>query len=266
MPELPEVETTKNSLAPLIGKTVSDVLVYQPKLREMMPCDLSCLLGKKLLEITRRAKYLLLRFEDVHDCLVIHLGMSGSLQQYTNMDKRKHDHLIVDFGDIRLHYHDPRRFGLVLWAGDCHRYFKNLSVEPLSDDFDGEYLWSVCQKSKKPIKSLIMNQAVVVGVGNIYATESLFLSNILPMRASYTLTLADCQRLVGHIKAILHKAIAQGGSTLKDFAVGAGQTGYFAQTLYAYGQKGKPCVYCHLPLENIVIDGRASVFCGSCQR
>lgn len=264
MPELPEVETTKTSLDPLIGKKVCAVTVYQPRLREMI-ADLSVIIGKTLSGVDRRAKYLLLSFDGVDDRLVIHLGMSGSLQQYPNIDKRKHDHAIIDFGDVKLHYHDPRRFGMIIWETDAQKYFKNLSVEPLSTAFNGKFLYDCCQKSTKPIKSLIMNQQVVVGVGNIYATESLFLAKISPKRASNTLSLDDCKRLVKHIKQILKKAIEQGGSTLKDFTVGAGKTGYFTQTLYAYGQAGKPCTICHLPLETTKIDGRASVFCISCQ-
>lgn len=267
MPELPEVETTKLSLAPLIGARVTDVAVHQPRLREIMPDDLDRLIGATLIDVTRRAKYLILTFAqgDYHEHLVVHLGMSGSLQQYHDTPKRKHDHLMMGFGDITLHYHDPRRFGMIVWQKDSTKYFAKLGLEPLSDEFSADYLWQICQTRTRPIKSIIMDQAVVVGVGNIYATESLFLSRIHPATSANLLNYEQIKTLVAHIKSILQKAITQGGSTLKDFTVGAGKAGYFTQTLYAYGRHGKPCINCNLPLETIKIQGRASVFCPSCQ-
>ncbi len=268
MPELPEVETTKLSLAPLIGKCITDITIHQPRLREMMPNDLDRLVGATLVDVIRRAKYLILTFVkgDTHEQLVIHLGMSGSLQQYSNLPKRKHDHLLMRFGETTLHYHDPRRFGMVIWQKDSAKYFNKLGLEPISDEFSADYLWRICQARTRPIKSIIMDQSVVVGVGNIYATESLFLSHIHPATSAHLLSKKQIKTLVTHIKSILQKAITQGGSTLKDFTVGAGKAGYFAQTLYAYGRQGKPCINCSLPLESIKIDGRASVFCPSCQK
>lgn len=268
MPELPEVETTKSSLMPLCQQTVEEVHTYQPRLREPVPKDLNQLIGMTLIDVVRRAKYLILSFahHDIHKQLVIHLGMSGSLQQYHHMPKRKHDHVIINFGNIQLHYHDPRRFGMIAWQEDCTNYFKRLGPEPLESDFVAKYLWQICQMRMRPIKSIIMDQSIVVGVGNIYATESLFLSGIHPATPANLLTYDSIALLVMHIKAILQTAIAQGGSTLKDFTVGAGITGYFAQTLHAYGRQSKPCPHCHMPIESIKIDGRASAFCPSCQK
>lgn len=271
MPELPEVETTKASLAPLLGKTVSDTAVSGFRLREPI-ADVSCLVGATFVEARRRAKYLLLDFKKANHTtsLLVHLGMSGSLQQHKDLLARKHDHVIWYFGDIALHYHDPRRFGIVAWQQDALRYLDKLGVEPLSQEFCAEYLYGMIHKHpnkpvSRPIKAFIMEQSVVVGVGNIYATESLFLAKIHPSTPACAVSKDQLTVLVGHIKEVLSKAITLGGTTLRDFTVGEGKTGYFAQTLLAYGRQGLPCVNCHLPLENQKIVGRASVFCPSCQ-
>ncbi|MDO5651889.1 MAG: bifunctional DNA-formamidopyrimidine glycosylase/DNA-(apurinic or apyrimidinic site) lyase [Moraxella sp.] len=303
MPELPEVETTKASLAPLLGQTVRTVDVHQPKLREMMPTDLDSLCGFVLSDVRRRAKYLLLDFVQTannrHKTLLIHLGMSGSLQQHATDDgtpnTRKHDHLVMTFGNgagniTALHYHDPRRFGIITWATNddfiddkdsaSERYLSHLGVEPLDDAFNGEYLhayiWRLNQANKnspktpkkpitKPIKALIMEQTVVVGVGNIYAAESLFLSGIHPATPANRLDETTINHLVSNIKTILANAITQGGTTLKDFTVGNGKTGYFQQVLHVYGRDGKPCTTCGTSLANVKIAGRASVYCPTCQ-
>ncbi|MDO4440950.1 MAG: bifunctional DNA-formamidopyrimidine glycosylase/DNA-(apurinic or apyrimidinic site) lyase [Moraxella sp.] len=293
MPELPEVETTKKSLEPLLGQTITAVHVHQPKLRYMMPHDLDSLVGFCLSSVERRAKYLLLHFYHAKDnsrkVLLVHLGMSGSLQQHPISDDtpaaRKHDHLIISFGAVALHYHDPRRFGIILWAdNDAHiddkdnakdRFLTHLGVEPLDDAFNGDYLYGHIHRTptsgkaakaiSKPIKTLIMDQAVVVGVGNIYAAESLFLSGIHPAKPANQVSKEQIDDLVKHIKHILAKAIEKGGSTLRDFTVGGGKTGYFQQTLLAYGNHGKPCTVCGTTLENQKIGGRASVYCPHCQ-
>lgn len=293
MPELPEVETTKNSLTPLLGQTIVAVFINQPKLREMMPSDLSTLIGFKFVKVVRRAKYLLLEFYHQQDncqkTLLVHLGMSGSLQQHPTDDgapnTRKHDHLIITFADhagtvSALHYHDPRRFGMIIWASNddfihphdtkANKYLEHLGIEPLDDGFDTHYLYNIIHHAgkkpiSKPIKALIMEQTVVVGVGNIYAAESLFLSKIHPAMPANQLDQTQIALLVSHIKAILQKSITQGGSSLKDFTVGNGKTGYFQQTLLVYGRAGQPCTICHTPLENIKIGGRASVYCPHCQ-
>lgn len=267
MPELPEVETTKLSLKPLIGKTINDIYLSGCRLRELVPDNLDELVGATFVRAVRRAKYLILSFDKDGQMLdlLIHLGMSGSLQQHPNTTPRKHDHVIFGFGDVRLHYHDPRRFGMVMWSKDAQRYLDKLGVEPLDDAFDVKHLLKFTQKTQKPIKTLIMEQSVVVGVGNIYAVESLFLSGIHPATPANTLSQDKLAMLVENIKMILARSIEQGGSTLKDFTVGAGKTGYFQQTLLAYGRADKPCVNCQEPLQNIKIGGRASVYCPHCQ-
>lgn len=309
MPELPEVETTKTSLAPLLGQRIIDIKVFQPKLRWAMPDNLDSLIDYTLDSVERRAKYLILNFlpllpnDDsaaaqtatlVPRQLLVHLGMSGSLQQQSyGTEKRKHDHLIIVFKGVnntkvQLHYYDPRRFGSVLWHKDYSaKLLDHLGPEPLSDEFTADYLYQLIQRSnlldhsadtvaignakskKQPIaraiKSVIMEQQVVVGVGNIYATESLYLSAIHPATPAHQLSHAQMIVLVDHIKVILQKAIALGGSTLRDFTVADGQTGYFQQTLNVYGRQGETCPHCDAVLENIKINGRASVFCPNCQ-
>jgi formamidopyrimidine-DNA glycosylase len=219
--------------------------------------------------------------------------MSGSLQQHSyGTDKRKHDHLVVTFSSAdnsqtQLHYYDPRRFGSVLWFKDYgSKLLDHLGPEPLSADFTADYLYHLIQRldnpnqtsdnniahktnSKQPIKraikSVIMEQQVVVGVGNIYATESLYLSGIHPATPANEVSHEQIVILVEHIKAILKKAITLGGSTLRDFTVASGQTGYFQQTLNVYGRQGETCPHCDTLLENIKLNGRASVFCPNCQ-
>lgn len=305
MPELPEVETTKTSLAPLLEQRLTAIKVFQPKLRWPMPDDLNDLINHTLQNVERRAKYLILTFIPNADLiensqiafdnnslphqrqLIIHLGMSGSLQQHPfGTDKRKHDHLVVTFDNVdgiqsQLHYHDPRRFGAVLWYKDYSaKLLNHLGPEPLSAEFTADYLYHLIQRSsndetmdkrtkKRPItravKSVIMEQQVVVGVGNIYATESLYLAAIHPATPAHELSYNQIAILVNHIKMILQRAIELGGSTLRDFTVASGQTGYFQQTLNVYGKQGKSCPHCDTALNNIKLNGRASVFCPSCQ-
>ena len=305
MPELPEVETTKTSLTPLLGQKVTAIKIFQPKLRWVMPDDLDALVDYVLDSVERRAKYLILNFSSTVSNitpqadrpktrqLLIHLGMSGSLQQLSyGTDKRKHDHLVIEFTNTnnersQLHYYDPRRFGSVLWYQDYgSKLLDHLGPEPLSDAFTADYLYHFIQRTKstennkavetaisnkpsrpitRPIKSVIMEQQVVVGVGNIYATESLYLSGIHPATPAHHLSYDQITTLVGHIKTILQKAIKLGGSTLRDFTVADGQTGYFQQTLNVYGRQGESCPSCNTPLDNIKLNGRASVYCSNCQ-
>ncbi|MGP5548946.1 bifunctional DNA-formamidopyrimidine glycosylase/DNA-(apurinic or apyrimidinic site) lyase [Psychrobacter alimentarius] len=305
MPELPEVETTKTSLTPLLGQKITDIKIFQPKLRWVMPDDLDALVDYVLDSVERRAKYLILNFSSTVSNitpqadrpktrqLLIHLGMSGSLQQLSyGTDKRKHDHLVIEFTNTnnersQLHYYDPRRFGSVLWYQDYgSKLLDHLGPEPLSDAFTADYLYHFIQRTKsteknkavetaisnkpsrpitRPIKSVIMEQQVVVGVGNIYATESLYLSGIHPATSAHHLSYDQITTLVGHIKTILQKAIKLGGSTLRDFTVADGQTGYFQQTLNVYGRQGEACLHCQTILENVKLNGRASVYCSLCQ-
>lgn len=272
MPELPEVETTKKSLEPLLNFEIKNIEVYQPKLRWQVAENLDKLIGFKLTNIERRAKYLILTFTQSAQIekLIIHLGMSGSLQQLACTEpKRKHDHVVFSFQDneTTLNYHDPRRFGAILWHDDyAQKLFDHLAPEPLSEAFSAKYLQQRCQKTSKNIKSIIMDQQYVVGVGNIYATESLFLSGIHPLETANNLSSAQFDTLVDHIKAVLSTAIKQGGSTLNDFTFSDGKTGYFQQTLLVYGRKGEPCTVCGQTLESIKITGRASCFCPNCQK
>lgn len=309
MPELPEVETTKTSLSPLHGQQVVDIQVFQPKLRWAMPDDLGSLIHHTLVSVERRAKYLILNFSpstpDDGSCsqhahikepkkLLVHLGMSGSLQQHEHAtEKRKHDHLLITFRDTdnnktQLHYYDPRRFGSVLWYRDYRaKLLDHLGPDPLSEAFTADYLYHLIQRTTAPndsndtaaasttkskkqpiaraIKSVIMEQQVVVGVGNIYATESLYLSGIHPATPAHQLSYDQLLVLVAHIKDILLKAIELGGSTLRDFTVASGTTGYFQQTLNVYGRQGEACPHCDTPLKNIKLNGRASVYCANCQ-
>ena len=201
--------------------------------------------------------------------------MSGSLQQHPlGFDKRKHDHVILTFNDgkklTQLHYHDPRRFGMLLWLDDYEdKLITHLGVEPLSEDFSADYLYHHIHNRKKPIerpiKSVIMAQEIVVGVGNIYATESLFLSKIHPLTPAHLISHEQLTTLVAHIRQVLQTSIEKGGSTLKDFTVADGKTGYFQQTLLVYGHKGGDCPSCGTTIDNVKINQRASTFCPTCQ-
>ncbi len=272
MPELPEVETTKNGITPhILNKTISSVLVHQSKLRWRIPDDLSEKLSSlTVLKIERRAKYLLIEFTT--GTLIIHLGMSGSLRVYLPdeaTDAKKHDHVEWYFSDgTVMRYHDPRRFGAVLWfegAIEFHPLLEKLGPEPLSEAFTASYLFEKLQKQKRMLKMAIMDNAVVVGVGNIYANESLFASNLLPTRPANQITLEECTRLVGNIKNILQAAIAAGGSTLRDFVNSDGTSGYFQQSYHVYGRQGMLCHVCQDTIANQKIGQRASFYCPTCQ-
>ncbi|TEU30277.1 bifunctional DNA-formamidopyrimidine glycosylase/DNA-(apurinic or apyrimidinic site) lyase [Alkanindiges illinoisensis] len=275
MPELPEVETTKTSLQPLLGQTVTHVQVRQHSLRWPVPDDLSKLTGQKLLRLERRAKYILAHFDK--DALLLHLGMSGSFSICNAQDElRKHDHVVLQFSDgqfgdnegqiTELRYHDPRRFGCMLWLENgTHTLLSKLGPEPLDNEFDANYLASKLKGKSTAIKVAIMDNAVVVGVGNIYATESLFNTGIHPARPAHSLTMPEIEKLVLEIKRILKQAIDLGGSTLRDYTNAMGENGYFQQTLLAYGRAGELCVNCDTELENLKLGQRASVFCPCCQ-
>ncbi|MGE8537717.1 MAG: bifunctional DNA-formamidopyrimidine glycosylase/DNA-(apurinic or apyrimidinic site) lyase [Acinetobacter sp.] len=266
MPELPEVETTKTSLLPLLEQRVKRVEVRQSSLRWPIPVNIEKLVGQKLLQLTRRSKYILAEFE--HDTMLWHLGMSGSFRLCDhNEELRKHDHLIIQFDDIELRYHDPRRFGCILWldAQSQSKLIDTLGPEPLSENFNAQYLFEKLKNKNVGTKVAIMDNHVVVGVGNIYATESLFNMGIHPAQPASTLSLAQIEKLVLEIKRILKQAIDLGGSTLRDYTNAMGENGYFQQTLLAYGRAGEMCVNCETTLENIKLGQRASVFCPECQ-
>lgn len=267
MPELPEVETTKTSLLPLLHHRVQSVTVRDSRLRWAIPDDISRLAGQELRALKRRSKYILAEFET--DQMLWHLGMSGSFRLCTAQDElRKHDHLILTFDDgTELRYHDPRRFGCILWLNDEHqkKLIDTLGPEPLSDAFNADYLYEKLRTKQVGIKIAIMDNHVVVGVGNIYATESLFNQGIHPAQPANTLSSEQIAGLVVEIKRILSHAIQLGGSTLRDYTNAMGENGYFQQTLLAYGRAGEMCVNCETTLENMKLGQRASVFCPQCQ-
>lgn len=269
MPELPEVETTCRGIAPhILGKTLTQVNVTQPKLRYPIPVTtLATYVDTPLINVTRRAKYLLLAFEK--GTLLIHLGMSGSLRIIdTTSEWRKHDHWQLSFSKLALRYHDPRRFGFLLITppSETHALLHNLGAEPLSPDFTANYLYEKLQAKKVAIKAALMSNQIVVGIGNIYACESLFLAKIHPQQPANTLTITEVEKLHQHIQQTLERAIRQGGSTLKDFINPNGQPGYFAQTLQVYGRTQQPCYTCGTPIHNIKLTGRSSFFCPQCQQ
>ena len=270
MPELPEVETTRRGIAPhLEGQIVNEIIIRQPNLRWPVPRDLNeTLTGLKIESIQRRAKYLLLHTQN--GTLILHLGMSGSLRIMKTFNTAdKHDHIDFIFkNSTLLRYNDPRRFGAVLWTTapvNEHPLLKELGPEPLSTDFDGNYLYQHSKSRKVPIKSFIMNSHVVVGVGNIYANEVLFMANIHPEQQAGKISLENYNKLADCIKTVLANAIEQGGTTLRNFVNEAGKPGYFKQQLMAYGRGGMPCINCKQTLTEIRISNRTTVFCCFCQ-
>ncbi len=271
MPELPEVETTRRGIEPHIHQqTIARFVVRQPQLRWPIEKHLTRSLKNQVIrKVERRAKYLLLTLEK--GALIIHLGMSGSLRilQGSVPKPEKHDHfdVVLENGDV-LRYTDPRRFGACVWQahGEASRLLDHLGPEPLSEDFNGAYLYERSRKRKGPIKTFIMDQKVVVGVGNIYASEALFLAGIRPTKAAGSLSKPACLKLTNSIKTVLDQAIQQGGTTLKDFVGGDGKPGYFAQSLNVYGRAGLPCPACERPIQQLVLGQRSTFFCVHCQK
>ncbi|WP_129140668.1 bifunctional DNA-formamidopyrimidine glycosylase/DNA-(apurinic or apyrimidinic site) lyase [Modicisalibacter coralii] len=270
MPELPEVETTRRGVAPYLeGGEIREVIVRERRLRTPVPVDFEDhLIGRRIGELRRRAKYLIVPTGE--RTLLWHLGMSGSLRIARVGDPpKKHDHvdLVVDDGAI-LRYHDPRRFGFVDWlAGDVASdpRLARLGPEPLSPDFDGERLYRLSRGRRLAVKPFLMDNAVVVGVGNIYAAEALFLAGIDPRRAAGRIGRERYDRLAEAVREVLAAAISQGGTTLRDFVSGVGEPGYFSQRLNVYGRAGEPCRRCGGELRQITLGQRASVFCPRCQ-
>ncbi len=271
MPELPEVETTRRGISPhVLGQRVHDVVVRNHQLRWPVPTQLrSDLAGRTIERVDRRGKYLLLYAGDA--CLLVHLGMSGSLRVVAANDPiLKHDHIdIVMVGGSTLRYSDPRRFGCMLWLKGSpleHPLLKSLGPEPLSEDFHGNTLLLASRGRKVPVKSFIMDSHVVVGVGNIYANEALFMAGIRPDRAAGRISAPRYARLADCIKEVLGRAIAQGGTTLRDFVGGDGKPGYFKQSLHVYGRGGEACIACLGVLSEVRIGQRSTVYCSHCQR
>ncbi len=269
MPELPEVETTRRGIAPHVeGRKVQAVVIRNRRLRWPIPGQLTKTLpGQMVHSVQRRAKYLLLRMDQ--GTLILHLGMSGSLRIVSkNTAPQPHDHFDLVFSKEILRLRDPRRFGAVLWtrqAPEKHPLLKHLGPEPLDEGFDGDYLHRLAQRRRGAVKNLIMDGKVVVGVGNIYANESLFLAGIHPGRASNRISLQRYRELVDRIKAVLQAAIEQGGTTLRDFRQEDGQPGYFAQQLLVYGKEGEPCPNCGHAIRQQRIGQRSAFYCPRCQ-
>lgn len=273
MPELPEVETTRRGVSPHIeGRILTRVDIRQAKLRWPIPlADVQRLVGEKLERVTRRAKYLLLHFQS--GTLIIHLGMSGSLRIIKAQEPPMyHDHFDLIFGDIALRFCDPRKFGCLLFAAheegpiEQHKLLEKLGPEPLLDDFTPAYLFAKSRKRTQSIKQFLMDNHIVVGVGNIYANESLFMAGIKPIRKAGSLTKKESVLLVDKIKFVLTRSIEQGGTTLRDFVGGDGKPGYFAQQLLVYGRGDKNCVNCDRVLKEVRLGGRSTVYCQNCQK
>lgn len=269
MPELPEVETTRRGIAPeLNGHASTGAVVRNPRLRQPVPDGLDAILkGQPLMAVERRAKYLLLRFAG--GSLLVHLGMSGSLRIVPAAQApEKHDHLDILFADRALRLRDPRRFGLVLWqAGmDTHPLLAGLGVEPLDADFDGPWLHRAGRGRRTPVKLFLMDGRHVVGIGNIYASESLFRAGIDPMTPVGDLGLRRCARLAACIRETLQDALAAGGSSLRDFVGSNGNPGYFQQQYFVYGREGEACRRCGTPIRKRIMGQRATFYCPRCQR
>jgi len=270
MPELPEVETTRRGLAPHVEKRrVKSVLLRRPDLRWPIPPEVSQdLPGQRIDAVRRRAKYLLL--DTAAGSALLHLGMSGSLRVLpAKTAPTAHDHvdIALDSGRV-LRFNDPRRFGCLLWQapGETHELLRDLGPEPLSDAFDGDYLLERSRGRSAPVKTFLMDQRIVVGVGNIYAAEALFAAGISPLRAAGRVSRERYGLLAEEVKRILAYAIARGGTTLRDFLNPDGAPGYFEQELSAYGRGGEPCPRCGRPLKEASLGQRTTVWCGRCQR
>jgi formamidopyrimidine-DNA glycosylase len=270
MPELPEVETTRRGLLPhVVGRTIARVEVREPRLRWPVAKDLARELeGKLIEELARRAKYLL--FQTGAGTLLVHLGMSGSLRYLpTPVAAAAHDHIDMHFeGGGALRFNDPRRFGsfILTPAPAAHPLLKDLGPEPLGEEFDADYLWRTSRSRRVPIKQHLMNGRVVVGVGNIYASEALFRAGIHPRRSAGRISRARFEPLVGAVRDVLRDAIEEGGTTLRNFVGGDGKPGYFRGSLRVYDRDGSPCVNCGTAIERRVLGQRATFYCPRCQR
>ncbi|NTS75701.1 bifunctional DNA-formamidopyrimidine glycosylase/DNA-(apurinic or apyrimidinic site) lyase [Catenovulum sp. SM1970] len=269
MPELPEVEVTRLGITPHIAdQTIDDIIIRNPNMRWPIPSEVLLAKGLVIQGVERRAKYLLIATE--LGSIILHLGMSGSLSVVpTDSEIKKHDHFeLVLANGISLRLNDPRRFGAVLWQAVGQQaidLLSHLGPEPLTEAFNDTRLYDMSRKKKTAVKTFIMDNKVVVGVGNIYANEALFMAGIHPKRAADNISLARYQKLTQCIKTVLAKAIEQGGTTLKDFTKADGKPGYFAQSLNVYGRAGLPCVSCQRELVEIRLGQRATVFCKHCQ-
>lgn len=271
MPELPEVETTRRGIAPhIVGRTIVALTVRQRRLRWPIPQALErALPGQVIRAVRRRAKYLLLDTDA--GTAIAHLGMSGSLRIVpSDQPAGKHDHVDIRFDTgFSLRLTDPRRFGALLWTTapvERHALLAELGPEPLSDDVSGDYLAGVARGRKTAVKNFIMDSHVIVGVGNIYANEALFIAGIHPQRSAGRISRERYEALAAAIKQVLAASIELGGTTLRDFVGGDGKPGYFQQTLRVYDRLGEPCRRCGAPIRGRRIGQRSSFYCLQCQR
>jgi formamidopyrimidine-DNA glycosylase len=271
VPELPEVETTRRGIEPhVVGRRITMLRVHDRRLRWPVDLDMvPAVMGSAIRRAGRRAKYLLLETEA--GTLILHLGMSGSLRVLPVVTPRiAHDHIDIELDSgLTLRFNDPRRFGCLLFtAGDPakHPLLKGLAPEPLEDDFDGEYLWKITRRRAVAVKQLIMNSRLVVGVGNIYASEALFRARIRPRRQSRSLTRVECAKLARAIKTTLAMAVKVGGTTLRDYVGADGNPGYFRQKLYVYERAGDPCRVCRKPVRQFTQGQRSTYWCTNCQK
>lgn len=270
MPELPEVETTLRGIRPwLENQRVEAIVLRNRRLRWPVPDTVLRAEGARITALRRRAKYLLLETDAGGD-LMVHLGMSGSLRVITDdATPRTHDHFDLVTSQAKIRYNDPRRFGALLWVEpprENHPLLNRLGPEPLGPDFDGAWLHARSRGRRLAVKSFIMDAKVVVGVGNIYASEALFIAGIHPARAAGRISLQRYQALATAIRDVLSRSIAQGGTTLRDYVNSNGAPGYFALDLLTYGRTGEACFQCAAPIRHKVIGQRSSFYCVNCQR
>lgn len=270
MPELPEVETTRRGIEPhIIGKTIQHAIVRQYKLRWPIPRNLNQqITNQKVESVQRRGKYLLVKMASGH--LILHLGMSGSLRILEcSTPPDKHDHIDIVFNNGQcLRLRDPRRFGAVLFSKNeplKHKLLRNLGPEPLGSDFNSNYLFNKSRNRKIAVKLFIMDSKIVVGIGNIYANEALFLAGIHPKRSAGRISVKRYELLVNAVKQVLHAAIKAGGTTLRDFTAEDGRPGYFTQKLNVYGKTGVPCPKCGTPIRQLNQGQRSTYYCPQCQ-
>jgi formamidopyrimidine-DNA glycosylase len=268
MPELPEVQTVVNGLQKLVGQKITKIITRFPRLRYPLNSkELNKCSGYIIQKIERRAKYIIITTDTGN--LICHLGMSGKITIYDNAPEvTKHDHVDIVTENFTIRYNDPRRFGCVIFSDDISKMeiLNTLGPEPLTDNFTARYLFDKIKQRKTTIKQLIMDNNIVVGVGNIYACESLFLSHISPLRTGNQLKLKECEKLVSNVKEVLQHAIALGGSSLRDYRNADGDLGYFQQNHFVYGHANKPCKICNSIIQEIRLGQRNSFYCPTCQK
>ena len=265
MPELPEVETIKETLQPLVGLKLANHLIYRVDMIKQNAFAPESIIGKRLISIKRRGKFLAFHF-DKQQNLVFHLGMSGQLYSSSEKKEDQHIHYEAQFdNNAFLHFRDPRRFGGIWLVSDLEAFFSPLGPEPLTRAFNAGYLAGKTQNRTLPIKNLLLNQHIVAGIGNIYADEALFAAGVRPQRAAKELTLDEINSIAQAVKKVLKAGIKHRGTTFRDYRDGNLQTGNFQKHLKAYGRKDQPCIKCGNPLLNIRLGGRGTYYCPCCQ-